>query len=163
MEEPVIDSGFVMFIKDIIRYLLDNYNLFVVIALCIFMTIIVCILNLMKKPIKLLTGKIKNEKLRKLANKSIIILSFGLSALGWAIIHWVLPDYFDYDLVLILLNGAFPVVVYALGDGIITKDQAKQIVDKVEEIVEDGKVEKEEIKQFIKAEDKLDKLLKGDK
>lgn len=153
-------------IKVILNYLLDNYNLYVFVALIISMSIIVFLLNLLKKPIKILTSKIENEKMRKFANKSIILLSFGLSALGWFLLNLMLPKYFQIDFVLILLDGAFPVVIYALGEGILTKEKALKIVDNIKDIAEDGEINKEEVKEIVEkeicqsAEDELNNLLK---
>lgn len=153
-------------IKEILIYLLENYNLYVFVALVISMSLIIIVLNLLKKPIKKLTSKIKDERLRKLANKSIILLSFGLSALGWVILNLILPNYFEINMVLILLDGAFPVVIYALQDGVITKDKALSLVETLEDITKDGEVTKKEVKEVIEkelkdtAEDELNKLLK---
>ena len=153
-------------IKVILNYLLDNYNLYVFVALIISMSIIVFLLNLLKKPIKILTSKIENEKMRKFANKSIILLSFGLSALGWFLLNLMLPKYFQIDFVLILLDGALPVVIYALGEGILTKEKALKIVDNIKDIAEDGEITKEEVKEIVEielyqsAEDELNNLLK---
>ena len=153
-------------IKEILIYLLENYNLYVFVALIISMSLIIIVLNLLKKPIKKLTSKIKDERLRKLANKSIILLSFGLSALGWVILNLILPNYFEINMVLILLDGAFPVVIYALQDGVITKDKALSLVETLEDITKNGEVTKKEVKEVIEkelkdtAEDELNKLLK---
>ena len=136
-------------VKDVLNFLLENYDLYVVIALIISATEIFFLLNLIKIPIKKLTAKIENEPLRKFANKSIILLSFGLSALGWGILSWVAPKYFQMDWVLVLLDGAFPIVVYSLQDGIITKKQAKEITNTLIDISKDGEITKDEVKDVV--------------
>lgn len=137
-------------------YIVANYALYVVVVMGTIVALITCVLNLLKKPIKAVTKKIENEKLRKFANKVIILLSFGLSVLLWYLLNLVLPNYFGFEFTSIMITGALPVVVYALGDGIITKSQAKLLADTVIEIVEDKKVTKQEQKQVV---NKLDDLL----
>jgi hypothetical protein len=39
------------------------------------------------------------------------------------------------------LTGAFSIVVHELGDGVITKNDAKDLVANVKEIVKDGKID----------------------
>lgn len=152
-------------LKSIFEYLIAHYELYLVVVMGVLMAIIYFVLNLIKKPIKKLTGKIQNEPLRHLANKTIIILSFGFSALFWFVLHYFIPKYFAFNGVEILLTGAFPVILYAFVDG-IGKPKAKEIIDTVKEIVSDGKVEKEEVKKLTdelsesSAENELDKLLK---
>lgn len=147
-------------IESIFDFLVANYALYVVIVMGILMTIIYFVLNLIKKPIKKLTGKIKNEQLRHLANKTIIVLSFGLSALLWIVLHVVLPKYFAYDGVQISLTGAFPVVLYAFVEG-LSKPKAEQLIDTIKDIVDDKEVKKEEAEKFVEsAETELDDLLK---
>jgi amino acid transporter len=137
-------------------YIVANYALYVVVVMGTIVALITCVLNLLKKPIKAVTKKIENEKLRKFANKVIILLSFGLSVLLWYLLNLVLPNYFGFEFASIMITGALPVVVYALGDGIITKSQAKFLADTVIEIVEDKKVTEQEQKQVV---NKLDDLL----
>lgn len=148
------------FIKSIFDFLIANYALYVVVVMGALMTIIYFILNFAKKPIKKLTGKIQNEQLRHLANKSIILLSFGFATLFWFLLSFLLPKYFDFDGVEILLTGALPVVLYAFVEG-LSKPKAKKIVDTIIEIVDDGKIDKKEVEELNSlAENELDNLLK---
>lgn len=142
------------FVKEVLNYLLANYALYMVVVMGATMGVIFGILSLLKKPIKALTAKIKNEKLRKLANKSIIALSFGLSALIWLVLTKISSHYFPYEATTVLITGALPVVMYALVDGVITKKTATQILDTVKDIAADGEVTKDEVKNLAESVDK---------
>lgn len=142
------------FVKEVLNYLLANYALYMVVVMGAIMGVIFGILSLLKKPIKALTAKIKNDKLRKLANKSIIVLSFGLSALIWFILTKISAHYFPYEAATVLITGALPVVMYALVDGVITKNTATQILDTVKDIAADGEVTKDEVKKLAETVDK---------
>ena len=96
---------------------------------------------MIKKPIKALTKRITNEKLRKFANKSIIILAYAISIGLYYLLAWLLPQYVTVDWVQITLSASLAIVAYALGDGVITKNTAKLAVDDLKEIVKDGKVD----------------------
>jgi hypothetical protein len=125
-------------------YLLAHYALYMVVCMGLLIMITNTILMFVKKPIKNLTAKITNEKLRKLANKMFIVFAFGLSALGWFVMNKISAWYFPFEEVNVLLTGAFSIVIYSLGDGIINKSQANILVDNVKEIAKDGKVDKKE-------------------
>lgn len=155
-------------IKDIFEFLLHYYALYLVIIMGIITTLIMVTLNLVKKPFKVLTAKITNERLRKFANNAtIIFLSFGLSFAFWFLLNWISPDYFVIDLKEIILNGALPVVTYAFAEGWITSEKAKALitvkadqiakcdltVDKVKETVKD-------LNSVLDAEQELNNLLK---
>ena len=161
-------------IKLLLDYLISKgYTLYTVVLIIAMTTFIFLVLSLIKKPIKALTLKIKNDKLRKLANKTIILLSFGFSIGLWFLANKLAPTYFQINRAEILLTGALPVVAYALGDGILTKSSAQAIVTKILEVTNDGDVTKEEVKDIAKtvkdettkanksnAESTLDDLLK---
>ena len=159
-------------IKTIFEHLIAHYELYVVAVMGALMAIIYFVLNVVKKPIKKLTDKIESNRLRHLANKVFIVLAFGFSALFWCILNYVLPQYFAFDGINILLTGAFSIVLYAFADGLSKKDEtakekALKVVDTIKDIVSDGKVDKKEIKQLANdlsendtAESELDKLLK---
>lgn len=137
-------------IKSVFDFLIEQgYSLFTVVIILAMTTLVFIILTLLKKPIKALTNKIKNERLRKLANKSIILLAFGLAVGLWFLANKIAPSYFSVNGVEILLTGALPVVAYALGDGVLTKASAKAIVGTILEVTEDGKVSKEDAKTVI--------------
>lgn len=129
----------------ILNWALANYTLYMVICCIVLMAIIFVVLQLVKIPLKKLTGKIENESLRKLANKSIILLSFGMSVGLWYLLNYVLPKYFELDTIAIILTGALPIVAYAVGDGVISGGGATKIVGLIKDMVADKKVEKEEI------------------
>lgn len=131
-------------INDIFKYLTDNYALYLVVMMGLLIAIINTVLMLVKKPIKLLTNKIENEKLRKFANKVFIVFAFGFSALAWWGLSALSAEYFPFDEIKVLLTGAFSIVIYALGDGIVNGSQAKTLIDSTIEIAEDGKLDEEE-------------------
>jgi dolichyl-phosphate-mannose--protein O-mannosyl transferase len=128
-------------IKEIFNYLLANYALYLVVMMGVLIMITNTILMFIKKPIKKLTGKIENAKLRKLANKMFIIFAFAFSALGWFILNKVSAYYFPFDEIKVLLTGAFSIVIYAFGDGIINDKTARVLVETVEQICEDKEVD----------------------
>ena len=127
-------------VKEIFNYLLANYALYLVVMMGVLIMITNTILMFIKKPIKKLTGKIENAKLRKLANKMFIIFAFAFSALGWFILNKVSAYYFPFDEIKVLLTGAFSIVIYAFGDGIINDKTAKVLVETVEQICEDKEI-----------------------
>lgn len=159
-------------LKDILDFLIANYALYLVVVMTVMSVLIMVILKFLKKPIKVLTGKIKNEHIRKLANKTIILLSLGLATLFWWLLAHFFPDYFEVNWVEVILSGALPVVFYAIGDGVFTVKQATTVVDTIKEVVSDGSVTTDEAKTIINgltleeaptatsAEEELDKLLK---
>jgi hypothetical protein len=131
-------------VKEIFDYLLEHYNLYMVVMMGFIIAFTNTMLMFVKKPIKCLTRKISNEKLRKLANKSLIFLSFGISAICWFILNKISSYYFAFNEVNVLLTGAFATVIYALGDGIFNKSQAEEFVEIVKDITDDGQVEDSE-------------------
>lgn len=149
--------------EQILTYILNNYPTYLVVVLAVIMSTIFGILTLLKKPIKKLTSKIQDEKCRKLANKSIIILSFLLSVGIWALLSYIWPMYFKFNIAEILLTGAFPIVAYAFIDGVITKDKAKNLTEAVIDFVEEEKQQEEQPIDEKKetAENKLDELIKS--
>lgn len=163
-------------LEEIFNYLVAHYALYLVVVMGVLMALIVLLLNVLKKPIKKLTSKIQSERLRKLANKGIIILSFGLAVLVWWLLHHFFPQYFEFRTVDIILSGALPIVLYSFGDGVISASKARNIIETCKDIADDGKVEKDEVKELInemssdetveesqsakEAENELDNLLK---
>ena len=129
------------FIIETIGFLYENFSLFYVILMVLTMGIIIGLCALIKKPIKALTKRITNEKLRKFANKSIIILAYAISIGLYYLLAWLLPQYVTVDWVQITLSASLAIVAYALGDGVITKNTAKLAFDDLKEIVKDGKVD----------------------
>ena len=139
------------FFVECIEFLCANFSLSYVILVVVTMGIIIGLCALIKKPIKALTNRISNEKLRKFANKSIIILAYAISIGLYYLLAWLLPQYVTVDWVQILLSASLAIVAYALGDGVITKNTAKLAVDDLKEIVKDGKVDENDktaIKEF---------------
>lgn len=122
------------FINKILDFLVLNYALYMVVTMSIIVSLTIGVLHFVKKPIKKLTAKIPNEKLRKLANKMFIILAFGFSAFAWLMLKLISPTYFSCEAVEILLTGAFAVVIYAFGDGIITKSTAQKFIDELTDL-----------------------------
>jgi hypothetical protein len=96
-------------------------------------------LSLIKKPIKKLTSKIKNPRLRKLTNKIFVLLAFAISFASWVSLNIIAPSYFPLEALEILLTGSFSIVIYSLGDGVITKSSAKALVEQITEVVDEAK------------------------
>lgn len=139
------------FIKSILDYLLANYELYLVVTMSIIIALTITLLTFIKKPIKSLTSKIQNEKLRALANKTFIVIAFGLSALIWLVLSWCSSHYFSFDWLRVLLTGSFSIVVYAFGDKLVTKPTADKLVELVKEIDSDKKLDgndKSAVKEF---------------
>lgn len=129
-------------INQILDFLIANYALYMVVTMSVIISLTVVLLALIKKPIKALTSKIPNEKVRKLANKMFIFFAFGLSASAWLGLKIISPAYFSFEPIEVLLTGAFSIVLYALGDGIITSASAQNIVDEIINDTEDTTAEK---------------------
>ncbi len=155
-------------IKDIFTFLLQHYALYLVVVMSITTTLIITILNYGKKPFKKLTAKIKNEEIRKLINRLFIFaFSFGLSFGFWFLLNWIAPVYFAIDYKEIFINGAMPIVLYAFGEGWISKEKVKSLIFGVVEKTIDGELTKDEaintvkeLNKEIDAEKELNKLLK---
>jgi hypothetical protein len=126
--------------EDLARYIIENYG-----WISIVMVVIDAILvELIKIPIKYLTKKIANEKLKKLANKSIIVISFaiafGVNFLG---AYWF-PDYVAYSSKFAMAEGALANVFYLLGEGVITLPQAKKLAKGADSIAKSNTKEDSE-------------------
>lgn len=128
-------------LKELFNYLLANYALYLVVMMGVIIALTNTLLMFLKKPIKLLTCKIKNNKARKLANKVLILIAFGISAGAWYVLNKVSNYYFPFDEIKVLLTGAFSTVIYALGDGVVTKSQANELVENIKDIAKDGKID----------------------
>lgn len=141
-------------INEMLVYLLENYALYLVVIMGIIVSITIGVLSLVKRPIKHFTAKIQNERLRKLTNKVFIVMAFAISLACWALLNLIAPEYFNFDGLQILLTGAFSVVIYALGDGVITKSKAQQLVETINEVVEEenknNNKEKSALKEYLK-------------
>ena len=147
-------------INQILDFLIKNYALYMVVTMGVIISLTVGLLSVIKKPIKKLTGKIPNEKLRKLANKMFIIFAFALSALAWFALRVISPAYFSFELLEVLLTGAFSIVLYALGEGIITRTTAKDLVDEIVNDADEKIVEKKTKKKSNKPDSAVTEFLK---
>lgn len=116
-----------------IGYLYQNFSLYSVVLMVVTMSIIIAFCALLKKPIKALTKKIKNEKVRKLCNKTIILMAYGISIGLYYLLAWLLPQYIVVDWAQITLSASLSIVAYALGDGVITKSTANNLVQNIKD------------------------------
>lgn len=132
------------FINEILTFLTRHYALYLVVTMSIIVSLTICLLHFVKKPIKKLTAKIPNEKVRKLANKMFIILAFAFSAFAWFVLKFISPAHFSCEALEVLLTGSFAIVLYAFGDGIVTHTTAEKFIDELTEL--DKKDEKAEKK-----------------
>ena len=139
-------------LKNIFDYLLSNYALYLVVTMSIIVSVTIAVLSLIKIPIKKLTSKIRNERLRKLVNKVFIVIAFGISYGAWVLLNIISEYYFPLESVKILLTGAFSIVIYAFGDGVITKPKAKQLLDSIMDFADgtDGQGEKSAVEEYLK-------------
>lgn len=122
------------FINKILNFLILHYALYMVVTMSIIVSLTIGLLHFVKKPIKKLTAKIRNEKLRKLANKMFIVMAFAFSAVAWLILKLISPAYFSCEAIEVLLTGAFAIVLYAFGDGIITHTTAEKFIDELTDL-----------------------------
>ena len=137
-------------IDSILTYLTSNYALYLVATMGVIISYTIGILTLIKKPIKKLTAKIPNERLRKLANKMFILFAFVISFSVWSVLNFVAPQYFPLEIIEVVLTGAFSIVIYALGDGVINKSQAQQLVDTIAEVADDKKADEKKAEKVEK-------------
>lgn len=117
-------------IIEMLDFLVVSYPLDKVIVMGIIISLTVILLSIIKTPIKALTKKITNERLRKSANKIIILLAFLVSAIVWVLIHLFLPHH-SAQLADPLISASFSIVLYNIGEGIITRSSAKKIVQDI--------------------------------
>jgi hypothetical protein len=107
------------------------------------------LVEVLKIPIKKMTAKIRNEKLRKLANKSIIVLTFGLSFLLDYLGSVVLPQFINFTPTISFVEGAVSNLVYALAEGLISVKDATTVASKIKDTASDGKVTADEAKSVV--------------
>jgi uncharacterized protein YacL len=101
----------------------------------VIVSLTIVFLSLVKKPIKMLTAHISNDKFRKLSNNTICIsLAFGIAFMIWKVLNLIAVSYFPMEAITVVLTGALAVVLYALGDGVITKSTAQKLVEQIKEI-----------------------------
>lgn len=157
------------FIQDIFTFLLQHYELYLVIFMGVVTAIIMTVINYGKKPLKKLTAKIPNNKIRGVVNASVIIVCSYLFAIGlWYLLAWLLPQYFWVDYKVIFLNGSLPIVTYALGEKLVTKDKAIQTITDIQQNEFNKETAKKTVKELSEtltaektdAEEELNKLLK---
>lgn len=151
-----------MSVQEFYVWIVENYGwiTFIMVAL------ISGITEILKLPLKKLTSKIKNEKLRKLANKSIILIAFGLAFLLRYLGSLVLPKFISYEPVLSLVEGAFSNLVYAIGEGLITPLKAKEVGETIKDVSADGEISASDAKQVVDATEakiKTDEVVKSAK
>ena len=144
-------------IDSILTYLTSNYPLYLVATMGVIISFTISILNLIKKPIKKWTAKLPNERLRKLANKVFIPLAFLISFLIWLALNFVASHYFPLQVLEVLLTGAFSIVIYECGEGLLAQPKAKQLVDTIAEVADDIKADE---KKAEKVEQKPESAIK---
>lgn len=127
-------------LEHLFRFIVDNFGYIAAI-----MSVIVSLLvEGIKIPIKLLTKKIQNEQLRKLANKSIIMITFGLGFLIDYLGSVILPKYVAFDSLVAVIIGLLSVVLYSFFEGIIPMKAAEKAITGTKTVTEYVKKEAEE-------------------
>jgi len=137
--------------QQIISYILANYGILTVII----SIIVAGILQLVKVPIKKLTSKIQNPKVRKIVNKLFILASYGIAfGIYYAGQAWIPALFSNINIKEYApIAASFSIVIYALLEGLITKSKAN-------EILADGNISKDEIASIVKnSEAKKTKLI----
>lgn len=144
-------------IEKIIFFLIENYGW----VYAIMVALIVGILELIKLPYKHFTKKIKNEIVRHLLNKVIILLCFVISFLLYYFGHIILPKYIAYNTITVIGSALFSNIIYALGDGVINGNTAKKLINVVAELDsdKDNNLSKKEIEDAKKKfDDELENI-----
>lgn len=147
-------------LTQILDYLVANYALYMVVTMSIIISLTISLITLIKKPVKKLTGKISDERIRKFANKIFIVFAFAISGACWVSLHFAFPEYFSIDIISILFTGASSIVVYALADGVVTKSKAQQIVETIKDFAEEEKEKKSDTKNNKKESNPIDDFWK---
>ena len=140
-----------MDVQQIISYILANYGILTVIV----SLIVAGILQFVKVPLKKLTSKIPNPKVRKLVNKLFILASYGIAfGIYYAGRAWIPALFSSIDIKEYApIAASFSIVIYALLEGLITKSKAKDILT-------DGEISKDEIASIVEnSEVKKTKLI----
>ena len=81
-----------------------------------------------------------------------ILFAFAISFALWFALNIIAPQYFPIDAIVVVLTGAFSVVIYAFGDGVFTKSKTQQLVDSIKDFAEDEKKKKSDsaVAQYLK-------------
>ena len=142
-----------MSIQDLFNWTSENYGW----VTLVMVALISGLVELLKIPFKKLTSKIKNEKVRKLANKFIILLAFGI-AFGLRYAGSILlPKFIEFTPAISLIEGAFSNLVYALAEGIITPSKAKELATTIQETTADGTIDAGDVAKITSKLKKTDK------
>lgn len=110
----------------ILKFICDQYgwvNFVLVVIIAIF---IQCVKTPYKKYV---TSKIQDEGMRKLANKVIIVVGFGIAILIQWLTSLIFPDEVEFNVAIALIDGLASNVLYLLGEGVINKTQAVKIIN----------------------------------
>jgi hypothetical protein len=112
----------------------------------------------LKLPIKHFTAKIEGDRARKIANISILLLAFGVAVLlDFLFAYFYLKE--GVDLLRVARNWTGSSAVYSIIERFLGKkvenpmntDEGKTVVDLVEDVTEDGKIDdndKHAVKDF---------------
>lgn len=126
------------------------------ITIWIMAVIVFAITFLLKLPIKALSKKAKNEQCRKAINSVILIIPFAVGMLvEWLYDTFIMKGVFDY--VTGFLVGGQSIALYGVVErffGVKVEnpyetEEGKKVLEKVEEITEDGTVTAGEIQDFL--------------
>lgn len=129
-----------------INYILENHS----IVWCVMAVIIFAITQLIKLPIKHFTNKIKNERKRKIANATILLIPFGLGILlDFLYTKYLDPAHTSFNIITGLGYGTAGISLY----GIIERffkvklsnpydtEEGKSVTELVDEVTADGKID----------------------
>ena len=139
------------------RELLTN-NYFVVFAVAI---VIFFATQLLKMPIKHFTAKMKNERVRRMINATILLIPFALGVL-FDILYCTFVTHTAFSIIVGLGYGSAGISLYGaverffkvkISNPYVETEEGKAVTELVEAVTADGKVDKKDqdpIKEFWK-------------
>lgn len=142
-----------MNIEEFAFWLINNYGWITLIMV----GLVAGLVEILKLPYKKLTSKISNERIRKLANKFIILFSFGIAFLIRYLGSIWLSQFITFEPVLALCEGSFANIIYALSEGIISNSSVKTLSNTIKDVADDGVIDDAEIDKVKSEVDKATK------
>lgn len=130
-----------------INYILENHS----IVWCVMAVIIFAVTQLIKLPIKRITKKfIKNERARKIANATILLIPFGLGILlDFLYATYLDPTHTAFNIITGLGYGTAGISLYGIIERFLNKKienpydstEGKAVTELVDDITSDGKID----------------------
>jgi len=134
-----------MTIEELFKWIATEYGWISLIMVAI----ISALTELVKIPIKMLTSKIKNDKLRKLANKSIILMTFAIAFLIEYLGSVVAPQLTTFNSTMALIEGSLANLIYAIGEGLISSSKVKATAETIKSVSSDGTMDSSDLAKVV--------------